>query len=92
MVGKIKILTAVTVVAMVGVFYLVTIREGHRWGGDFSMYIHHAKNIVEGIDYRDTGYIYNPFYPSLGPKTYPPVFPLLLSPIYKWFGLKLKSC
>jgi len=24
------------------------------------MYIHHAKNIAEGIDYKDTGYIYNP--------------------------------
>jgi len=55
------------------------------------MYIHHAKNIAEGIDYKDTGYIYNPFYPHLAPKTYPPVFPLLLSPVYKCFGLNLAA-
>ncbi len=55
------------------------------------MYIHHAKNIAEGIDYNDTGYIYNPSYPSLGPKSYPPVFPFLLSPVYKIFGLNLTA-
>ena len=84
-------LVVLAIIAVIGVFYLSTIREGHAWGGDFSMYIHHAKNIAEGIDYKDTGYIYNPFYPSLGPKTYPPIFPLLLSPIYKCFGLNLTA-
>ena len=49
-------------------FYFLTIRDGHNWGGDFSMYIHHAKNIVDGTKYQDTGYIYNPSYPSLSPK------------------------
>lgn len=79
------------IILMVGVFYLTTIKEGHNWSGDFSMYIHHAKNIAEGIDYKCTGYIYNPFHPSLGPKTYPPIFPLLLSPIYKWLGLNVTA-
>ena len=55
------------------------------------MYIHHAKNIAEGIDYNKTGYIYNPDRPTIGPKTYPPVFPLILSPIYTWFGLNLTA-
>jgi len=55
------------------------------------MYIHHAKNFVNGINYEDTGYIYNPHYPSLGPKTYPPVFPLILAPVYKWFGLDVSA-
>ncbi len=55
------------------------------------MYIHHAKNLVEGKAYGDTGYIYNPSYPQLGPKTYPPVFPILLSPVYKWFGMNLTA-
>jgi hypothetical protein len=78
------------VILIVGTFYVMTIRDGHVWGGDFSMYIHHAKNIVEGIDYEDIGFIYNPSY-WIAPKTYPPVFPLLLSPIYKYFGLDLTA-
>ena len=76
-------------IILIGIFHILTIRDGHRWAGDFSMYIHHAKNIVEGKTYGDTGYIYNPHYPQLGPKTYPPVFPLLLTPVYKFFGLQL---
>ena len=82
---------AAIIILLVGVFYFSTIREGQPWGGDFGQYIHHAKNIVEGKDYRDIDYIYNPFYPSLGPRTYPPIFPLLLSPIYRWFGMNLTA-
>ena len=65
----------VFIITLVGTFHLLTLREGHRWGGDFSMYIHHAKNIVEGIEYRNTGYLYNHHYSTLGPETFPPVFP-----------------
>lgn len=89
--SKIHTLFIIIIISVIGVFYLLTIREGHNWGGDFSMYVHHAKNIAEGIDYKDTGYIYNPSRPSLGPKTYPPIFPLLLLPIYKWFGLNFTA-
>ena len=79
------------IILSIGVFYLTTIRDGHNWGGDFSMYIHHAKNISQGIDYKNTGYIYNPSVPSWSPKAYPPVFPLFLSPIYYLFGLNLTA-
>jgi hypothetical protein len=71
----------ICVLMIVGGFYLATMRQGHSWGDDFSMYIHHAKNIVEGVDYQATGYIYNPSRP-IAPKTYPPILLLLLSPIY----------
>lgn len=74
------------VILAVVVFQALTIRAGHRWGDDFAMYIHHAKNIVEGIPYADTGYIQNPHAP-LAPLAYPPVFPLFLAPVYKLFGL-----
>ena len=76
---------------IIGIFYLSTIRHGHSWEGDFSMYIMHAMNIAEGRPYGDTGYVYNPFCPCWGPKAYPPVFPLLLTPIYKVFGLNLTA-
>ncbi len=75
----------------VGLFYLLTLRQGHVWGDDFAMYIHHAKNIAEGRPYADTGYIYDPFCPEIGPRTFPPVFPLLLSLVVKCFGLNLMA-
>ena len=78
------------IIIVIGTFYLSTIRPGHRWGDDYSMYISHARNIVEGRPYGDTGYIYNPRR-VIGPKTYPPVFPLLLAPIYYFFGLNLSA-
>ena len=86
---RLKILIVLLLVLIIGLFYLTTIREGHRWAGDFSMYIHHAKNIVEGKPFGETGYIYNPHYPQLGPKTYPPIFPLLLTPLVGLFGSAL---
>jgi len=87
---KINIL-AIVIILAIGGFYIATIREGHDWGGDFAAYIHHAKNIIEGTDYKDIGWIYDPSRLALEPKTYPPIFPLILSPIYKWFGLNLTA-
>jgi 4-amino-4-deoxy-L-arabinose transferase-like glycosyltransferase len=84
-------LTIGVIILAVGVFYTATIQEGHNWGDDFSMYIHHAKNIVEGIKYGETGYLFEPHFATIGPKTYPPVFPLLLVPVYKYFGLNLTA-
>src|SRR5262245_6699308 len=80
-----------SVILAVGGFFSATIREGHGWGDDFSQYILHARNIAEGVSYQQTGYIYNPALATLGPQTYPPVFPFLLSPIYKIWGLNLTA-
>jgi hypothetical protein len=80
-----------TLISIIGIFYLLTIRDGHNWGGDFSMYIQHAKNISEGKTYGETGYIYNPFEPSLGPKTYPPIFPIILAAVYSVSGLDFNA-
>lgn len=73
----------------VAVFYAATVRSGHLWADDYAMYVHHAQNIVEGRPYAETGYIYNPRVPAYSPGMYPPVFPLLLAPSYKFFGLNL---
>src|SRR3990172_9966583 len=78
----------ISLILAIGIFYFMTIRDGHDWGSDFAMYIHHAKNIVEGEKYSDTGYIYNPDNP-ISPRTYPPLFPIILAPVYKWYGLDL---
>ena len=53
------------------------------------VYIRHAKNLVEGVNYADTGYMYKPER-SIAPTAYPPIFSLLLAPIYKWYGLDLR--
>lgn len=78
-------------IAIVGVFYIATIREGHDWGDDFSIYIQHAKNIAEGAAYDHIRYILNPYFPLYSPKAYPPIFPLLLLPIYFSYGVSLNA-
>ncbi len=77
--------------AAVAIFYAATVRDGNFWGDDYALYIHHAINIVEGRPYAATGYIYNRAVPDYGPRAYPPVFPLLLVPIYWAFGLNLHA-
>jgi len=84
-----KVLIIAAIILIIGFFYIFTIREGHNWGDDFAMYIRHAKNIAEGTNYRIGDYIYPPA--NVYRRSYPPVFPLLLSPIYKFFGLNLKA-
>jgi hypothetical protein len=78
---------AAAVITLIGVGYLATVRSGHDWGDDFAQYIGHARNLALGRPYADTGYIYNPKFATMGPRTYPPVFPLLLAPVYRVFGL-----
>jgi hypothetical protein len=77
--------------AGVAVSYLLTLRAGQDWsiGDDFAQYILHARNIAEGRPYADTGYLYNPDAAVLGPAAYPPVFPLMLAPLWVAFGLNL---
>lgn len=79
------------VLFIVGVFYCTTIRLGHNWGDDFALYIHHAENLAYGHPYSATGYIYNPAFPGVGPRNYPPIFPLLLAPVYYFYGLNLTA-
>ena len=81
----------IVLVVAIGAFHALTLREGHDWGDDFAMYIAHAKNLVEGRPYADTGYIDNPATPLYAPVAYPPVFPLLLTPVYFARGLDLRS-
>ena len=79
------------VIVLIAGFYFATFREGHEWGGDFSQYISHARNIASFKPYADTGYVYNPIHPEIGPRAYPPIFPLSLAPAYATFGLNLTA-
>ncbi len=69
-----------------------TIRPGFTWhSSDYSLYLSHARNIVEGRPYGSTGYILNPAFRSHSPLSYPPVFPLMLAPVYAVFGLNFEA-
>ena len=70
--------------------YLLNVNGGHDWGGDFSMYIMNAINIVKGTPYSQTGYIYNPDVAFYGPPAYPPVFPVMLAPFISIWGINLQ--
>ena len=84
-------ITVLAIVVLTGVFHCSTMRAGHDWGDDFSMYVQHAKNLAEGRPYAETRYIYNPFRPMYAPRAYPPAFPLLLAPVYRVYGLDFEA-
>jgi hypothetical protein len=74
----------------IAVFFFLTLRDGQNWDGDNALYIIHARNIAEGLPYADTKYIYNPANP-IQPASYPPGLPLLLAPIYLFYGLDFEK-
>lgn len=77
----------VVLLVLIAIFYASTLRAGHIWGDDFAMYIH-AQNIVQGQPYAETGYIFNAA-ATVSPRMCPPVFPLLLAPLFRLYGLNL---
>jgi hypothetical protein len=85
------------IIAVTAVIYYSSFRKGHTWGGDFAQYIYQAKGIAEGrIDevLRASDYRYEKSTEDLrylGPRYYPWGFPVLLSPIYRIFGLNLTA-
>jgi hypothetical protein len=81
----------VSAVLLVGCWHLATIRAGQDWGDDFALYVSHARNLSSGAAYGDTGFIYNPAYPTYSPRTYPPVYPLLMAPVYRLFGMNFEA-
>ena len=68
---------------------LATLSNGHSWGDDWAQYVLHARNIATGHPYADTGYLFNPDVPTVGPPTYPPGLALLLAPIVAVFGINI---
>lgn len=74
---------------VISLVYYATFYPDQNWGDDFAQYIHQSINISRGVDMADTGYIYSRYTPGLGPRAYPPGFPLLLAPTYAIFGLNI---
>ncbi len=74
---------------LVALLFISGRRAGLDWGGDFALYISHARALSEGRSYADTGYIVNPYARFHSPSTYPPLFPALLAPLYHRYGIDL---
>jgi len=88
-VRKTEYIALISSITIIFIFHVITIREGHIWGGDFALYIQHALNIINDLPYTNTGYIVNPVIPSVSPEAYPPVFPYIIAPLIKIFGLNI---
>jgi hypothetical protein len=57
-----------------------TLRDGHNWGGDFSQYILHAKNLIAHREYTSGIMLELPV-------VYPPGYPMLLAPLIRLGGV-----
>jgi hypothetical protein len=81
------------ILVTVATCYVTTLTPGHVFlNDDFAAYVMHAKNLVEGHPYSDIRYIPNPDAMWISPVNgYPPVYPLVLAPVYWMFGLDLRA-
>lgn len=86
---SVPLLPLAALLVAVAAFYLLTLRDGHNWGGDFAQYLYHAENLANGRPYAQVDYVYNPLNNVVGPKAYPPVFPASLAPTLRLFGRNL---
>ena len=75
------------------VLAVFSLRDGHHWGGDFSQYITHARNIATGAPYEKVDYLLLREYghERIGPPVYPPVTPIILAPVVAAFGIDLTA-
>jgi len=80
-------------VAAMMVTYVATLTYGHPFGlDDFAAYVMHAENLVDGHPYTDIRYVPNPNALWMAPsRGYPPVYPLILAPVYKLRGFDLRA-
>jgi hypothetical protein len=86
-----RIWPLVAILAITGT-YTATVTPGHAFVmDDFGAYVMHAANLSAGRRYIDIHYVFNPDAIYLAPAHgYPPVYPMLLSPVYKLSGLSLR--
>lgn len=82
----------VSLLLLIGAYLVVgyiTLTPGHDWGDDWAQYVNHARNLALGHAYADTGYVFNPLQPHIGPPAYSPGLPLLLAPLIGVLGLNI---
>ena len=80
-------------IAAIGVAYVSSLSPGHVLANDdFAAYVMHASNLVEGRPYAAIHHVANPQVMWVAPANgYPPVFPIMLAPVYKLTGLNFRA-
>jgi hypothetical protein len=80
-------------VAAISSLYFFGLTSGHVFvQDDFAAYVMHAANVVEGRPYTSIQYVPNPPAPWVSPANgYPPMYPVLLAPVYWLNGLDLRA-
>ena len=78
-----RVLAAVALVAAgVGLLQAASVHPGHAWSGldDFTAYLLHGRNLLEGRPYAEIDPVTDPDLPPLHARTaFPPVYPLVLA-------------
>ncbi len=86
-----RYLPPLLIVLAVVTFQFRTPLPNYYWGGgDVGLYLAHAHNLAEGHPYGQTLYIFNPHAAAESPRTYPPLYPLALAPLYRIYGLNIQ--
>jgi hypothetical protein len=71
--------------------YAAVLRDGMPADAtDWAMYVMHARNLLSGRPYTDTGYIAQPETAFEGAESYPSGYPLMLTPFYAAFGFNIR--
>ena len=78
------------IIGRIGVFLLIKLRPGQDWDGDFALYLMNAENIIHGVSYAKTPYLFNPTN-AINPAAYPPGLPLLFAPVTRLFGVNVQA-
>jgi hypothetical protein len=74
----------------IGLFYVLNLRQGLDWDGDDALYVLGAQNIIHGLPFAKTPYLFNPEN-AINPAAYPPGLPLLFAPVLSLFGVDLAA-
>lgn len=80
-----------TSIFLLGLFHFIRLSPVHGWSDDGSVYLQYALNLLEGRPYH---FVLSGQSLSISspPSRYPPVLPLLLTPIVHWRGFDFLAC
>jgi hypothetical protein len=85
-----SVLPAAIILSVV-IFHVRTRLPNYYWAGsDIGLYLIHARNIVRGHPYSESLFVINPRTASESPQSYPPLYPVLLAPLYRAFGVDIQ--
>jgi hypothetical protein len=76
---------------VLGFIFFGTVRDGHDWGGDFSIYVLQARNFAEHRAFDQNSYVPTAESMINHPAIYPPLPSLILAPVYASAGLDYRA-